>query len=71
MEVPESIEEGRAASDSDFVTILQRASMRYISLSYRCHNTSTDARGRTVKTPPVHKIVLRGLYQNLQPISVL
>jgi hypothetical protein len=76
------IEKGRAVPYSDFVTILRRASMQYLHHDVTSTETlvppppkynvmyPVDARGRTVKIPPVHKIVLPGLYQDLQPYKV-
>ncbi len=76
-----SIEKGRAVLYSDFVTILRDASMQYITkLSISTSQSQkhrsplppeykvmypVDAHVRTVKIPPVHKIVLRGVCHNL------
>ncbi len=72
---------------SDFVTILRGALMQYItklamSQSQKSETSvpdppkynimyPVDARVQTVKIPPVQKIVLRGICQNLQPYKVL
>jgi hypothetical protein len=75
-----SIEKGGAVLYRDFVTILRGALMQYIANLAKSQSQkprsplpqninvmySVDARMRTVKIPPVHKIVLRGLIQNLQ-----
>ncbi len=76
-----SIEKDRAVLYSDFVTILRMALMQYItklvmpqsqkprsSLSKYKVMYPVDASVQTVK---VHKIVLRGICQNLQPYKVL
>jgi hypothetical protein len=82
-----SIEKSRAVLYSDFVTLFRDASMQYITkLSISTSQSQKqrsplppkykvmyplDAHVRTVKIPAVHKIVLRGICQNLQPYKVL
>jgi hypothetical protein len=75
--------ENRAVLCKVFDTILRGASMQYklaTSQSQKPRSplpqniiicTLQTARERTVKIPPVHKIVLQGLCQNLQPYKVL
>jgi hypothetical protein len=79
------IEKGGTVLSREFVTFLLDALMQYITKLEKSQSQKprspllqninvmyfVDARVQTVKIPPVHKIVLRGLIQNLQTYKVL